>query len=178
MSSPQALPGRVAQIVVLEAQPNGVTVRLVYSVATPLGLQVHMGARDAAASLLMRRSGGVVSSDRRSCHFPASEQEQAFELARNLRAALLRVSRRPLSPRQVEALLGITPAERRCWCETGRLVRSGQAQIRSGRNKIAIWTYSVEAIEALIRDPAQTQRWRDQLGGSARRPLAAISTSG
>lgn len=66
---------------------------------------------------------------------------------------------RPLSPRMVVEILGITSKERARWSKNGRLVRCGTATLRAGRI-IPFGTYSASQITELAANPAIIESWR------------------
>jgi hypothetical protein len=79
----------------------------------------------------------------------------------NLANALARIAWRPLTPRLVGAVLGISGQERARWTKDGRLPHSGQVAARRG-NPVSIPTYSVEVIENLAGHPEIVSAWREQ----------------
>jgi hypothetical protein len=79
----------------------------------------------------------------------------------DLADALAMIAWRPLTPRLVGAVLGISGQERARWTKDGRLPHSGQVAARRG-NPISVPTYSVELIEKLAGHPEIVSAWREQ----------------
>lgn len=69
------------------------------------------------------------------------------------------LAKRPLSPRVVERVLGITGRERIRWGKDGRLPISGTASIRRSR-VINLSTHPVDAVARLAADPSIIAAWR------------------
>ena len=81
-------------------------------------------------------------------------------LVDELRDRLRRIASKPLSLKQIEKLLSLTPAERNRWSKDGRLQISGTSKIRRGDNLISLATYNVDAVERLLENPAIVEAWR------------------
>jgi hypothetical protein len=73
--------------------------------------------------------------------------------------ALKRTAERPLTPRLVQAALGITSQERLRWTKDGRLRRYGSQSFRKGQ-RITLSTYAVEEVARLVAEPAVIAGWR------------------
>jgi hypothetical protein len=159
MGPSPSLADRIHPCVLVRREPIGVMVRVRYDDA-PLGLIVHAGARDAAVRLLMSRSEGEILERSRSCRFAPSDHDEAAMLAKMIRNKLQDISRRPISGRQVEAILGVSGAERRRWTRAGLLPTIGESRISAGPRLLSLRTYSAETIEALMVDDRAIKAWR------------------
>ncbi len=83
-------------------------------------------------------------------------------------AALKIIANRPLTPRLVQNVLGITARERLRWTKDGRLPVKGSISFRRGQT-INIRTYAPDGIAKLLSDPALIASWRanDENGQTA-----------
>jgi len=68
---------------------------------------------------------------------------------------------RPLPPKRLQSLLGISSQERLRWTKDGRLPRSGVIQFRRG-GVISLSTYPVDQILELIEAPCRIEKWRQE----------------
>lgn len=68
---------------------------------------------------------------------------------------------RPLPPKRLQTLLGISSQERLRWTKDGRLPRSGVIKFRRG-GVISISTYPVDRIIQLIDTPSFIEKWRQE----------------
>lgn len=157
---------RVRDCVELAEDADGVTISLRYEGA-PLGVAVHTAPRDTAVRQLMERSGGRVVAPARSLRFETGQREHAADLARAIRSRLLAISRRPISGRQVERILEITPQERRRWTQDGRLPPQDRARPRPGGGEVGQRTYAPGLIEPLACRPSAIDIWRAADAGQA-----------
>lgn len=127
--------------------------------ALPLGLKVHAGERDATLKRLMKQSGTVIVRTARQCSFSPAMANHAEKLRDVILRKLAAIAQKPLSPRKVEKILSISPAERLRWSKDGRLRQSGTAQILRG-SKIRLCTYPPQEIERLLSNPEIIAVWR------------------
>jgi len=86
----------------------------------------------------------------------------------DLADALAEIAWRPLTPRLVGAVLGISCQERARWTKDGRLPHSGHVVDRRG-NPVSIPTYSVEVIEKLAGHPEIVTAWGEQDAAAQRK---------
>ena len=131
---------RICNSVRLTHVETGVELIVNVADALPLGLKVHAGERDATLKRLMKQSGAVTVRTARHYSFPSAMANHAEKLRNVIVQKLAAIAQKPLSPRQVERLLSISPAERLRWSKDGRLLQSGAAQILRGA-KIRLCTY-------------------------------------
>jgi hypothetical protein len=68
---------------------------------------------------------------------------------------------RPLTPRMVVEILGITQKERLRWSNDGRLTKAGAVIIKAAA-KVAVTTYSARLVAALAATPTQIEQWRTE----------------
>ena len=138
---------------------TGVELIVNVAVALPLGLKVHAGERDSTLKRLMKQSRAVIVRTARQCSFSPAMANHAEKLRDLVLAKLSTIAQKPLSPRQVERLLSIRPAERLRWSKDGRLRQSGTAQILRG-SKIRLCTYPPQEIKRLLANPEIIAAWR------------------
>jgi hypothetical protein len=91
---------------------------------------------------------------------PHSSKLYAREVLSTLDEHLTAIVSRPLSPRNLQTLLGITGGERLRWTREGRLPREGSAFIRKGQ-LISLATYAVAPAEHLAQHPEIIANWRE-----------------
>lgn len=72
---------------------------------------------------------------------------------------IMRILKRPCTPRMIAKLLRIESHERARWTRDGRLKPVGKVGARNG-NPAACPTYSTDDILALIRHPETIEQWR------------------
>jgi hypothetical protein len=87
------------------------------------------------------------------------DQKLVDTIVADIKRLLGAITSRPLVPKQVQQLLGISTQERLRWTKDGRLVCSGHISFRKGRN-ITIATHPVDEISKLISHPEIIAAWR------------------
>lgn len=157
---PDVTPLRVKRLVTMKKDGDVITVSINLASPLPLGLQIHKGERDASLRRIIKQAHGTIFRSGRTCQFHAANHALAQALRAKLQHQLNLLARKPLSPRQIERLLGITSTERNRWAKDGRLPRSGDAVIRKGPNMIRLATYPPDIVEALLDRPEIIALWR------------------
>ena len=150
----------IRRLVTLKKDNDHLVVEVDLDGPMPIGLVVHKGERDATMRLLMAKSGSAIDKPGRVCRFQPDQLGSAEMLVDELRDRLRRIASKPLSLKQIEKLLSLTPAERNRWSKDGRLQISGTSKIRRGDNLISLATYNVDAVERLLENPAIVEAWR------------------
>ena len=150
---------RIRNAVRLTRMETGIELIVNVADALPLGLKVHAGERDATLKRLMKQSGAAIVRTARQCSFSPAMANHAEKLRDAILRKLAAIAQKPLSPRKVEKILSISPAERLRWSKNGRLRQSGTAQILRG-SKIRLCTYPPQEIERLSVNPEIIAAWR------------------
>jgi hypothetical protein len=92
------------------------------------------------------------------------------EIVADIDNSLRTIASRPLTPRLVQDVLGITARERLRWTKDGRLPTKGVVSFRRGQS-ISVRTYAPESIAKLLSDPGTIASWRAVDAKEAAAPL-------
>ncbi|MBF7014007.1 hypothetical protein QUC32_04145 [Novosphingobium resinovorum] len=79
----------------------------------------------------------------------------------DLMGRLVELAKRPLTPKELLAVLPLTNKERVRWTKDGRLTPSGSVSIRKGQI-VSVPTYSVSQVERLLGAPQVICDWREE----------------
>lgn len=88
----------------------------------------------------------------------------SHDIKKAIRSADLRLRQfgeEKLTAKRVETILDMTAVERQRWTKDGRLQSFGAEYFNNGRGQIRVFTYSLEAIAAVVAKPELISTWRE-----------------
>lgn len=92
--------------------------------------------------------------------FSDPNRKAADALVARLRSQVDAIFGAPLTPKEVDRVLDISPSERLRWYKDGRLPNCGIAVIGRGAHKIRFPVFPVDAITSLASKPQLIEKWR------------------
>lgn len=134
-----------------------------------LYMQVRTHLPAAARKSLTVKAGELM------LRMPSSLQKEFAAASAIVAKALVGIERRPVIPREIEDILGISSTERRRWLEDGRLPSAGTRTIKlRGRGTITFHVFDPDFVEdAANRDLVVDWREQDAEAAAKRRREAA-----
>jgi hypothetical protein len=134
-----------------------------------LFLQVRSQLPKARQKALSVKAGEL------TLQMPRGEEAAFAATAAIIEKALTGIESRPVIPREIEDILGITSTERRRWLEDGRLPSAGTRTVKlRGRGTITFHVFDPGFVEdALNRDIVVEWREQDAEAAAERRRRAA-----
>ena len=96
--------------------------------------------------------------------FEAVRRDDILDLLPVIDRRIASVIEAPLTPRMVNAILGISSQERIRWTKDGRLPTCGNVSPRRGSQGYGLALFPVEAIAKLVGSPDTIEAWRRMSG--------------
>ncbi len=104
----------------------------------------------------------TVSAGELTLRMPVHAAAEFAAASTHVSQALVGIESRPVIPREIEDILGITSAERRRWLEDGRLPSAGTRTIKlRGRGTITFHVFDPEFVEDVLSHDIVVE-WRAQ----------------
>lgn len=134
-----------------------------------LYMQVRSQLPVAARKLLTVKAGELTLG------MPRGAEDEFAAASAIVSRALVGIESRPVIPREIEDILGISSTERRRWLEDGRLPSAGTRTVKlRGRGTITFHVFDPEFVEdALNRDLVVEWREQDAEAAAERRQRSA-----
>lgn len=110
------------------------------------------------ARLVMKRSQATFLTDARR-QIVLSAQAFTIALLRKVEAVVEALAARPMTPRMVRQVLGITNRERLRWSKDGRLPAAPLVVEKRGQ-AFTVGLYAARAIRHLVENPSILAEWR------------------
>lgn len=129
----------------------------------------------------LRPLAKVIHEDPPAFVFSSDWSEEIADVCQALDNRLQALFNQPLPAKHVDAVLGISPKERRRWSKDGRLPSAGQLSSSRTQRRFTLRVFAVDVVDRLRRDPGQIAIWREHdrhgaLKGGQEMPVAQNPT--
>lgn len=150
----------LSNMLLVEKHGHHLSIRLDGPFSDTAPLSIRRQKAEKATFNLLRRQGQARWLKKEGCILlAASSPGSLLSIGAELEQMLREIARRPMTPRELLAVLPITNRERVRWTKDGRLPPSGSVAIKRGQ-LISIPTYAVALIDRILASPDMVAKWR------------------